>query len=217
LLRQAELSDQAGIDLVGLGPHHPGCPICLDLRWIDHADGKTGIGQIFSDRLPIGARGFHAHVQGHHLVFLQPLGELGKTSRGIVHHLAAILAIDQAQGNVQLGLGDINSEYVIHVSSLRNLPCEYGLPTKSGQRYCPISRRRIEKDGALSTERVRRPTDGYGVRPSRSGNPEYSNNTVTIQGWVERSDTHLPIQHAPVERRHDENSLRQPRSRADSR
>ena len=112
---------------------------------------------------------------------------------GVIDNLAASLAIRKLESDIQLGFGDINSEYGFHDDSLfvfredssRNLPCECGLPTGSGQRYCPISRMRIGKTGASSTQQAFPLKGGHGVRSSRSGKPEYYNYTFTIQGWAE--------------------------------
>ena len=106
--------------------------------------------------------------------------------RSIQATLAADSAIRKPQGAIQFCFGDIDSKNVFHTGSSRNLPCECGLPTKSGQRYCPISRKRNGKAGTSSTPQTSPLKGGYGVRSSRSGKPEYFNCNFIIQGWADR-------------------------------
>lgn len=146
MLGRTELGDQPGISLVGLGAHQARRAKRLDLGGIDDADRKSGIGQVLGNGLPIAAGRFHAGVKLGHPLLVQPSRQSGKAIGGVVDDLPAHLAIWKPQGDIQLGFGDIDSEYVVfHLEFSRNPPCKCGLPTRSGQRYCPISRKRNGK------------------------------------------------------------------------
>mgnify|MGYP003444316257 CR=1 FL=1 len=75
-------------------------------------------GQVLGDRLPVGTRRLHAHMDGSRPLFGQPGAQGLKAARGILHHFVAQLSPRQAQCAIKLGLGDIDTEYVFHVRIL---------------------------------------------------------------------------------------------------
>ena len=126
----AELGDQLGVDLVGLGAHHPGGAKSLDLGRIDDAHRRLRAAcQVLGYRLPIDAGGFHADLERRGAFLGEPVVEGLEAGRGVVDDLVAELAALQAQGAVELGLGDIDAELKrMHDVSSFDQPCECGLP-----------------------------------------------------------------------------------------
>ena len=89
---------------------------------IDDTDFLPGFGQEEGQRLPVGARGFHAEVAARHgRVALHPAQELGKARRAIVELAEKRLAALWVQTHVQGAFGHVDADprprcYVVPVS-----------------------------------------------------------------------------------------------------
>ena len=79
-------------------------------------------------RLPVNAGGFHADLERRGAFLGEPGIQGLEAGRGVVDDLVTELAALQAQGAIELGLGDIDPELKwMHDVSSFDQPCECGL------------------------------------------------------------------------------------------
>ena len=106
----AKVGDEPRVNGVGLRAGEAGSPVCLDLGRVGHADGKPARGKELGDAFPIHAGGLHAGVDFRRAVAGQPVCETFVALGVVGDHFAAEFAVGQAQGAVQLGFGNIDTE-----------------------------------------------------------------------------------------------------------
>jgi hypothetical protein len=95
----------------GLLRTRPAPPNALMDR-VHHSDRVPGNGQEPAHRFPVGAGGLQARVDLRSAVRPQPLPEYPEPRRRVLNDLAAPLAIRPGQGDIELGLRNIDPEDV---------------------------------------------------------------------------------------------------------
>ncbi|MNR22279.1 hypothetical protein D3C85_1392230 [compost metagenome] len=119
------IGQRTRIDCIGLAAQSQRLSMGFGQGWIDDTDAMSRVGQMYSHRFPVNARGLHAGVHQPLGVLFDPDAQSSKPFGGVGEDLVLEFCA-QHQCAIDFLLGNVDSqrEEVRSAHSLRNPPCE---------------------------------------------------------------------------------------------